>query len=338
MDFNGNESVIIKYGAFTLCYSNLLAHLDDFEKPLRHETRLSKEKIWGGFDDVLHDLYEAAPESLEKATKLLTKGLSNQQDLVETINPDVAEVIADIIADIEANASAWHYREDVRRWQALGRELAQRFYADSPHTETQERLGRDVALDFEWISKTPKAPFGYREECLAKAEEPLSGIIMVRFSFQDKFINYLAYPFFFVHEYVSHVYTVNTRSELFEDGWLLFAANDFFVGQHHSALIPELKNGHVDVFERYILRHVRSKAKDGYFLARNFNTWCLDRVPEYFIALTYELAALAPTEGMHHSDFIHLLSHHRKVGPDTLLRWLRRCPTCRELWPLLQIP
>ena len=336
MDFDGNELVAIKYNAFTLCYSKLFAHLDEFDKPLRRETRLPKEKIWADFEDVLGDLYEAAPESWEKAAELVIGGLKTKQAFVETINPGVAEIFTRIIADIESNAATWHYCEDVGRWQALGQELAQCFYADSPHTETQERLGREVALDFEWVGKTPKAPFGYREECLAGAEEPLAGIIMVRFSFQDEFINYLAYPFFFLHEYVSHAYAVNTRSELFEDGWLLFAANSFFGRQYHSALLPELKNGQVDVLERYLLQHFRETAKDGYFGAKHFDSWCLDRVPECFTALTHELAALAPDPAMPHSDFIHLLSHHRKARPDTLLHWLERTETCRTLWPWLQ--
>lgn len=336
MDFDGNELVAIKYNAFTLCYSKLLAHLDDFDKPLRRQTQL-KEDIWARFDSVLQeDIYKASPKSFVEATELMIDGLRVKRKSVATINPGVAEVIATIIDDIETDVPTWQYRDDVGRWQALGQELAQRFYADSPHAETQKRLGRDVALDFEWVGETLKAPFGYREDCLAEAEEPVPGIIMVRFSFQDKFINYLAYPFFFLHEYVSHAYAVNTRSELFEDGWLLFAANNFFGRQYHSALIPELKNGQVDVFERHLLQHLREKAKDGYFMAKHFGTWCLDRVPECFTALTHELAALAPNPEMPHSDFIYLLCHHRKERPDTLLRWLERAKTCRELWPWLQ--
>ena len=195
---------------------------------------------------------------------------------------------------------------------------------------------RDVVLDFEWVGETAKAPFGYREGCLARTGEPVPGIIMVRFSFQDKFINYLAYPFFFLHEYVSHVYAVNTGSELFEDGWLLFAANKFSAQRYHSATIPELKNGQVDVLERYLLHHLQEKAKDGYFLAKHFDTWCFDELPDCFAALTHELAALVPDPEMPHSDFIHFLSHHRKERPDTLLRWLERAKTCRELWPWLR--
>lgn len=336
MDFDGNELVAIKYNAFTLCCRKLFAHLDEFDRPLRRETRLPKEKIWANFEDVLGDLYEAAPASWEKAAELLTSGLKTKRDFVATINPGVAEAIAAVIGDIVAHAPTWQYRDDVGRWQALGQELARRFYADTPHTETQERLGRDMALDLEWAGETPKAPFGYREDCLAEAEEPVPGIIMVRFSFHDKFINYLAYPFFFLHEYVSHAYAVNTRSELFEDGWLLFAANSFFGRQYHSALIPELKNGQVDVLERYLLQHFRETANDGYFLAKHFDTWCLDRVPECFTALTHELATLAPDPAMPHSDFIHLLSHHRKARPDTLLHWLERAKTCRTLWPWLR--
>ncbi|MBC8492533.1 MAG: hypothetical protein H8D43_02010 [Chloroflexi bacterium] len=333
MDFDSNESVIIKYGAFTLCYSKLLAHLDEFERPLRHETQLSKEKIWASFDGVLHDLYEAAPESLEKAVKLLADGLRAKQAFVETINPDVANVYAAIIADIKAHSSAWRYRDDVGRWQALGQELAQCFYADSPHTETQERLGREVALDFEWVGKTSKAPFGYRESCLEESEEPAPGTIVVRFSFQDKFINYLAYPFFFLHEYISHVYTVDTGSRLFEDGWLLSAANDFFRIQHVLNTTLGLRSEQADAFEQFILPHLNSdKAKDGYFLAKRFDTWCSIWIPNRFTAITWELAALPPAAGVPHGDFLNGLSSLLERRQDDLLRWLKTAQGCRELW------
>ena len=330
MDFEGNESVIIKYGAFTLCYSKLLAHLDEFERPLRHETQLSKEKIWASFDGVLHDLYEAAPESLEKAVKLLADGLRAKQAFVETINPDVANVYAAIIADIKAHSSAWRYQDDVGRWQALGQELAQCFYADSPHTETQERLRREVALDFEWVGETPKAPFGYREECLARAEEPLAGTVMVRFSFQDEFINYLAYPFFFLHEYLSHAYAVDTSSELFEDGWLLYAAHVFFKRCALRLDIAGLADEHLLAFDERIRPNLNDTARKGFSLASLAEDWLALQLgyqesTECFATLSRNLAALVPGKDVDagfHGGFIYAFSDCRKTVPAQLRRWL----------------
>ncbi len=331
MDFDGNELVAIKYNTFTLCYSKLLAHLDEFEKPLRHQTQLKKEDVWARFDSVLQeDIYEASPGSFEEATELMVDGLQVKRKSVATINPGVAEIIAAIIGDIEAHAPTWQYQDDVGRWQALGQELAQRFYADSPHTETQERLGRDMALDFEWAGETPKAPFGYREDCLAKAEESVPGIIMVRFSFYDRFINYLAYPFFFLHEYVSHAYAVDTRSELLEDGWLLFAAHVFFKRRALNLDIAGLADDHLLAFGERIRPHLNDTSSKGFGLASLAEDWLTLKLgyqegTEHFAALSRHLAALVPSEDVDtwfHSNFIYAFSDCRKTVPVPFCRWL----------------
>lgn len=331
MDFDGNELVAIKYNTFTLCYSKLLAHLDEFEKPLRHQTQLKKEDVWARFDSVLQeDIYEASPGSFEEATELMVDGLQVKRKSVATVNPGVAEIIAAIIGDIEAYAPTWQYRDDVGRWQALGQELAQRFYADSPHTETQERLRREVALDFEWVGETPKAPFGYREECLARAEEPLAGIIMVRFSFQDEFINYLAHPFFFLHEYLSHAYAVDTSSELFEDGWLLYAAHVFFKRCALRLDIAGLADEHLLAFDERIRPNLNDTARKGFGLASLAEDWLALQLgyqesTECFATLSRNLAALVPGKDVDagfHGGFIYAFSDCRKTVPAQLRRWL----------------
>lgn len=331
MDFDGNELVAIKYNAFTLCYSKLLAHLDEFEKPLRHQTQLKKEDVWARFDSVLQeDIYEASPGSFEEATELMVDGLQVKRKSVATINPGVAEIIAAIIGDIEAYAPTWQYRDDVGRWQALGQELAQCFYADSPHTETQERLGRGAALDFEWIGETPKAPFGYREECLAKAEESVPGVIMARFSFQDRFINYLAYPFFFLHEYLSHVYAVDTSSELFEDGWLLYAAHVFFKRRALRLGIAGLADEHPQLLDKHIRSNLNGIARRGFDSASWAKDWLALKLGfregnKFFTRLSRHLAALVPGKDVDagfHGDFIYAFSDCSKEMPDQLYRWL----------------
>ncbi|MEA3485263.1 MAG: hypothetical protein U9R03_00970, partial [Candidatus Aerophobetes bacterium] len=143
----------------------------------------------------------------------------------------------------------------------------------------------------------------------------------------------LAYPFFFLHEYVSHVYAVNTGSRLFEDGWLLFAANDFFRRQHVLNTTLGLRSEQADAFERFILPHLSSdKAKDGYFLAKRFDTWCSGSIPNRFIAITWELAALPPAAGVPHSLFLNALSSLLEGRQGDLLRWLEAARGCRKLW------
>lgn len=43
MDFNGNAKIIIKYGAFTLAYGQLLGRLADFKRALSPATGCTSE-------------------------------------------------------------------------------------------------------------------------------------------------------------------------------------------------------------------------------------------------------------------------------------------------------
>ena len=144
MDFDGNEALIVKYGACTLCYSSLLAHHGEFRRPLRRETRVDRARIWRDFDRELHELYEASPTDLDHAAELLAKGLRARAAKIATLNQAVADVYEAIINDVETRASGWQYRDDLASWQTLGRDLARRFYADTPHAATQVRLTQDV--------------------------------------------------------------------------------------------------------------------------------------------------------------------------------------------------
>ena len=358
MDFDGNEALIVKYGVCSLCYSSLLAHLGEFKRPLRREARVDKTRIWRDFDRELHELYEASPSDLDHAAELLTKGLRARAAKIATLNQAVADVYEAIISDIETQASNWQYREDLARWQTLGRDLARRFYADSPYEATQVRLTQEVDIRFEHASGPTRAPmsywdhspqnkprpadshspFGHREDCMAKGEDPAVGTIVVRFSFHDTFVNYLAYPFFFLHEYVSHVYATETNSTLFADGWLIYAAHAFFKRWAVKTAPAALADEQVGAFERYLLSLLFPKAQDGYFEAAKTVEWLVhwlhDVDQSRFLAITWELAALVPRRDVpvsFHDRFINAFVEYRNTDPHYLHRSLRTSDRAVEL-------
>jgi len=358
MDFDGNEALIIKYSACTLCYSSLLAHLGEFKRPLRAETRVDRARIWRDFDRELHELYEASPTDLDHAAELLAKGLRARAAKIATLNQAVAAVYEAIITDIETRASSWQYRDDLARWRTLGRDLARRFYADSPHAVTKVRLTQDVDVLCEYTSepvrapmayweRLPKArprpadsrsPFGHRQDRMARGEDPIVGTIVVRFSFRDAFVNYLAYPFFFLHEYVSHVYATETGSTLFADGWLLYAAHAFFKRWAVKAAPAALADEQVGAFEQYLLPLLFPKAREGYFEAVNTVEWLMgwldDADQSRFLDITWELAALIPGRDVavsFHDRFIHAFADWRRTRPSYLQRWLQARKSVVEL-------
>jgi len=337
LDFDGNDSVAIKYGVYTLVCEQLLARLEDLQVPLRRPTSLSMDGIWTKVDEALKDVLEVQPGSLTEGVEIAAFNLEGKCRALATVNRPIADVLSRVVDDVRACGGDWDYRLAVERWRAVGRKLGQRFYEGSPHSITRERLAREPALAFEYVSQAGEAPFGYREECWAMGGEPEDGLIVVRFSFSDRFVNYLAYPFFFLHEYVSHVYGADTCCQLLEDGWLLCAADDFFRQQVILHRFPDLCPERADIFEWKIRPHMsQKKALDGYRAARLFSTWCNARLPGRFQAINHELAALPVEASFPHGDSLYALVDGVNTYPDDLFSWLCAIPTCQELWRRLR--
>jgi hypothetical protein len=146
----------------------------------------------------------------------------------------------------------------------------------------------------------------------------------------------LAYPFYFMHEYVSHIYTVETGSEFFEDGWLLYAACAFLKQLDARAFLLSLHGRQIDAFERYILSHLRDKAEEGYFKAKGFHGRVERHQPGCFQTLMHDLAVRSPAAGLRHADFLRRLDHHFRNNWDNLRRWLESAGCCvEEVWPWL---
>jgi len=339
LDFDGNESVAIKYNVYTLVCEQLLPHMRKLERLLRGHSDLSMRDIHEWADGVLTYVFEKGrPSSVAEAARLAAGELGAKCDTLATVSQPVADILSRVVANVRDRGADWCYRQAVERWQTTGRELAQRFYRGTPYPLTQERLTHEPDLVFQYAGYAGETPFGYRERCWAEDEEPVAGLIVARFSFFDCFCNYLAYPFFFLHEYVSHVYGADTGSQLFEDGWLLSAANDFFRKQVILHGFPGLHAEQIDVFERDILSHMghRRKAQNGYFMAKRFCTWCNTHLPGRFQAINHELAAFTTETGFPHGAFLYALVESMEAYPDDLLSWLHTTRTCQELWRRLR--
>jgi hypothetical protein len=135
---------------------------------------------------------------------------------------------------------------------------------------------------------------------------PVAGTITIRFSFSDTrangFINYLAYPFYLMHEYVSHVYTISTQSDLFTDGWLLRAAHRFLRRVNAHLYEPLLQTEQIDAID--VILPQSGVARQGYNLARRFQSWADGITPNCFEQLTYHLAALPHVSGLSHTRYL----------------------------------
>ena len=331
MDFHGNAALSVKYGAFTLAYGQLLDLVADFRRVLPPHAGVTLEQVYAGVDDVLSKLLrEGQPASLDDAARHLSIGLSYERDLKADRAPQLSPVYGALSEAILAAAPTWDYRQDVERWHRLGRDLARRFYAASPRDTTRMRLAHEARLRFEWAQEAHQAPFGYREDQLRAAETPVAGTVTVRFSFSasraDRFVNYLAYPFYFMHEYVSHIYAVPIKSDMFTDGWLLFAAHRFLrrLSAHsdEQLVLPE----QIDAIDAILPQG--GVARHGYILARRFQPWADGVTPSCFEQLTYHLAALTDVSGLSHPRFLWALERELNEARPRL-RKLMETGDCR---------
>jgi len=276
------QDVSIKYSAFTLCYSMLLAHLNDLNHALRGDTRGLTDRIIAQFDGALKQVvYQSKPRDLNHAVEILVLPLQSLRVAVDTLNPDVAKIIEETIADIEQRASNWQCETEVERYREWGEKLSRLFYEGTPWLKTQERLTTNTHLVFRYAGLLDTVAqgqntYGYRvapmafypEYNYASTDEPEENVILIRFSFEHDFSTFLMYPFLFFHEYASHVHGPNSDIDIFDDGWMLYAIYSFLVSESDS--LPSAYCLHADQI-RSISEHCPSKIstvlKRYYFLA-----------------------------------------------------------------------
>lgn len=339
MDFS--QDVAIKYSAFTLCYRTLLTHLDDLDRALRRDSHDLKRRIISQADSALKEqVYQSRPRNLDDAIRALALRLHSVRVSVETINPDAAKVIEDIVTDIEQKTSDWQYQSEVERHREWGERLSRLFYDGTRWSKTRERLAADTKVMFRYVGILDKAvqgqnTFGNRVAPMAfyptypyaNADEPESNVILVRFSFEHNFSTYLAYPFFFFHEFASHVHSANSDSDIFDDGWMMYAIHDFLISNVYK-LPPTYRLHQAQV--QAIGEHCPGKISTGflrryYFFGQNLHKWSDPWAPGFFKRLTRELAGYPLTRKNPRflADFVESLAYHFEERPDDLKRKIK---------------
>ena len=289
-----SKGVAVKLDAYTLFCRQLLTHLLALNDATRTDTRLTSNDCLSRFDQSLHQFFkEAAPLDLAQAVNELGDLLRGRVGLFRAQNPQAASVFDRVIEAAKEAAPAWHHQDDLEAFHRQGRELARYFYADSPWSVTQSRLDRQAQLAF--CVEEPVIPeeenFGYRPTPLAFRER--ESIIVVRFGLGYDFGLYLAYPFLFMHEYVSHIFALDYHNERFNDGWLLYAAS-FFLGRRgwNLDLQPPLIREQIRAFDERLRGKLNPIPRRVCDLTCDFERWLNDS--ERFYAMTYELAAFEP--------------------------------------------
>ncbi len=280
--------------AFCHAYEHLLEHLAAFDEAV------SIHPDWDGYRLVKQCVNPAAAKfgrmliDTEDVSVLCADLLHRLKGLLDAELPPhspllpVFETYREAVLDSAPLAST-----DLVQYQQLGEELSQECYRqvctpDSPN------LSRPTELVIKLRNRQNFASH-------PRKKDGISTIIFEFATGEFDFNSFINLPFFFLHEYFSHIHSAEMYAEKqsgafadFEDGWLLYAAYQFY--RQVLTTSPDLLEiSHPDSRKIYAAKYIyQATALDknrairlGYHLAENFEELA---GPERFWQLTLQLA------------------------------------------------
>lgn len=340
----GIEERAMKFSAYTLFCHHLLNHLTELQQAILNDPWLDSEKCYQYFDKALSLLFTTRLLDWGHAIEVVTKELGSQASSIKGINLKVSAIFEKVISEANADTN-WNYENDIEKYHNIGYILAKNFYKNTSFSNITARLTKKMTLDLK-LGGTDTKPvdklledeirkgknineinrFMARIERLLADEKKMAPLstyldtekIIVRFDQTYNFALYLTYPFMFMHEYTSHVFATDYDNERFNDGWLMYAAEEFLTLNWNRF---GLQNEQSNPFFKYILEkdtydaYARRDYKLALKLSRMFSNWNTD----FFQRLSFELADFDFTGSSltWHNDFITALEEAEN-DPDKL--------------------
>ena len=309
------------------CFDGLLAHCESFEQAVSTQgwslVRLAQECFDPAANKFGSKFKEDPSEALADLLDLMTNAVEGQRpknlDLVAACN-----TYREIVMELPLAPF------DLSEPQAVGEELSRTFY--KRFGEPGDHLQRPVQLEVELDHQLG----------LCCRPEKRGGVSLLTFLFAPAdfcFSDFLNLPFYFLHEYLSHLHTASMYADQFrkphvfrgsfEDGWLIYTAFDLywerlneptFLG--HEAIRSEALNHYITVTKQEPDNYLMQK---GYDLAKWFHVQVLDRDTEAFRYLSAQLA-LCPFDHLGavdlHTEFVREITHYRRRDDVAALRRL----------------
>lgn len=218
-----------RFSLYALVCSTLLDHgesivedtLSDLDLDLQSEVAYAiSREIPTALGQVLHGAMPTVDEGIARLADLLQA----RRHFVADHNPSGVRALERFISRLSERAEgSWSCLRDVERWHEAGRAIARAFYESSPCPQQKKVLKRAARCEVVYLNRSSQG-YPYASQWGSGDERT----IYLYFALDNDYDRYLRYPFLFLHEYISHVYLVNKGSERFEDGWLYYAAEQFF--------------------------------------------------------------------------------------------------------------
>lgn len=321
------DSVAVKFNTYTLFCRQLLNHLQPLKDAVRDDHRLTCDQCCQYLNEVLKQrlFQKEDPRDLQRAVERVAEMLLSDVGGLKNQNPEAVKAFHKVVEAARAACPTWSYRDDLEALHQQGRQMARYFYEESHWPVTQARLDREAQLAFLYEEG---AELAFRES---------RNTILVRFTFDCDFERYLAYPYLFMHEYVAHIFALDHDNVLFNDGWLLYAANFFLSHRGWKLdLQPLLTREQIRAFDERLHGKLNPNPRRAYRFVWDFDNWLND--PERFHTMTCELAAFEPQEGesvFWPDKFINRLEQEFDTDRSRLRRKIEDAPDVRALFEML---
>jgi hypothetical protein len=330
----------ITFDVLCHCFDGLLAHCDSFERAV--SAKIST-KGWS--------LVRLAQECFDPAANKFGDK-SKSEDPIEAL-VDLLDLMAHEVGrqrpkNRELVAAYDTYREtviglppalfDLSERRAVGEELSRAFY--TRFGEPGDHLDRPVRLEVELDHQLGVC-------CLPEKQGKVSPLTFLFAPAAFCFGDFLNLPFYFLHEYLSHLHTAPMFADQirephvfrssFEDGWLIYTAFDLYWERLNEPTFLGHEEIRFEALDHYITvtRQENDLMRRGYDLAKWLHMQVLDRDTQAFRCLSAQLA-LCPFDHLEadnlHTEFVWKINGYRQRGDVAgLQRLIQANPTIDEL-------
>jgi len=314
------------------CFDGLLAHCELFEQAVSTKT---STRGWS-LVRLAQACFDPAANKFGRTSKstdpieALTDLLDLMTNAVEGQRPKNRELVATCDIYCETVIGLPLVSFDLSGPQAVGEELSRTFY--TRFGEPGDHLQRPVQFEAESDHQLGVC-------CLPEKQGKVSSLTFLFAPAAFCFGDFLNLPFYFLHEYLSHLHTAPMYADQFrkphvfqgsfEDGWLIYNAFDLywerlngpaFLG--HEEIRFEALDHYITVTKQEPENYLMQK---GYDLAKWFHMQVLDRDTETFRYLSAQLA-LCPFDHLGaadlHTEFVREIARYRRRDDVVSLRQL----------------
>jgi len=279
-----------KFGAYLLVCGGLQEILEDLWTLGREseDSHVDVPSLVGFFEERIRGFFKNWEEpNGHDAAVWLSVAIGEIASLARLMNPQAGTIWDGYGAALTQKIPKWDFGSHIKELHTIARDLSREFFSDC--TLLADRLDITCPCEITCLEFDEGRP--------PMLFSPPDNLIEALFVFNGRephFLWYAALPFRFIHEYTAHIFPIDTRYQLFSDGWMLVAASRFleklWLAKGNQFPLSETQ---AYLFSRTLEHELPRASKRGIRIARLFEEIAaLEGQPKLFMEATHTLCSL----------------------------------------------